>query len=187
MVTVLVLHTCSPNGFPGGLALSAMRELDPWNPGWAPEPRLSVESAAELLLLLLCRKFFFPFCFILLCSSSERPRKRFLMYIASTCSLLSSLQNIVHVCACAKNLFSNHDKNYLGTQYHKCYMPQMEQHEHNQRANSVPSGECCWLLPLATHSHIHYHLHSFPSNPQPHPLSPPPIPLYAIQVWKCGC
>lgn len=40
-------------------------------------------------------------------------------------------------------------------------MPQTEQHEPDQRANSVPSGECCWLLPLATHSHTHYRLHPF--------------------------
>ena len=50
------------------------------------------------------------------------------------------------------------------------YIPQMEQHE--------PKGQMLFHL-----GNVTYLLDVAPSNPLPHPLSPPPIPLQDHKIW----
>ena len=54
------------------------------------------------------------------------------------------------------------------------YIPQTEQHE--------PEGRMLFCL-----GNVTYLLDVTPSNPLPHPLSPPPIQLCVIQVQRFGC
>ena len=54
------------------------------------------------------------------------------------------------------------------------YIPQTEQHE--------PEGRMLFCLGNVTNL-----LDGTPSNPLPHPLSPPPLPLRVIQVQRFGC
>ena len=70
-----------------------------------------------------------------------------------------------------EQVYSTHKLKVL----HNSWIPQTEQHVPKGQKLAVLSGVCYLLLDVTS------------SNPLLHPLSPPPIPLYVVQVQRFGC